>query len=813
MIPLRHIFLASAALLVVPVLSSGEASAQDAVDTEETAEPGDIVVIATRIRGQVDADIPRIETLEAEDIATYGAGSINELLEALSPQTGSGRGRGEGRPVFLVNGQRIASFRQLRSIPPEAIRRMEILPEEAALRFGYPPDQRVVNFILKENFSTFQIAGEYNLPTRGGTYERELEAGLSRFDGPRRLNLNAKVEDVALLTEAERDLAQSADALPTVASDGDPSAFRSLIADSVTYTVDGSWSTGLGEEGQGGTLTIDGEASRSDSRSLSGIGLATLAAPDGLSERRLFGLPLERNVKSDTLEAGLTLNKPLGDWQGTATLDTTYSDTKTRTDRRYDASPLFELAAQGAFDPSGMLPDLVDPGQDRARSKLFTLSAFGSLSGSPFVLPAGEASLTVSAGFDYLDLASQDSRLAEDTSLGRKIYSTGANLALPLTERDGFGGALGALTLNLSAQANHFSDFGTLGDWSAGLIWKPLERLTLNATWIANEVAPSVGQLNNPVVENFNVPVFDLARGEDALVTVISGGNPFLLAEQQKDLKLSANYEVKLFRRSSILVEYFRNRSEDVTRSFPLLTPAVEAAFADRVTRAADGTLLAVDRRPVTFSQVESERVRWGINLSGQIEPDREGGSGGRGMGGRGRGGGEGGARPSFNRGPPGGRWNVSLYHTYKLADRVEIAPGVPVFDQLEGNALTDGGVPRHEIEFEGGVFHKGYGIRVRGNWFSSADVLSLGAPGSSDLRFGSVFDLGARIFVDLGQREKLVEQFPLLKGTRIALDFDNLLDSRQLVTDELGQTPFAYSRAFRDPRGRYIGIDIRKTF
>ena len=803
---LRLFLLTTAALVTQPALA--QQNADDSPVVEETVDGDEILVVATRIRGQVDAGVPPIMTLDPEDIATYGASSIGELLEAVSPQTSSGRGRGGGRPVVLLNGQRISGFRQLRNIPPEAIRRMEVLPEEVALRFGYPPDQRVVNFILKENFSSFQVAGEYNVPTRGGFAESELEASWSNFDGPRRLNLHWKGEDTSLLTEAERDIVQPVGSAPEVAGDFGPGETRSLIADAITHTFDGSWSTGLGEEGMGGTFTIDGEASRSDARSLSGVGLLTLTAPDGISARRSFGAPLEREVRTDALEGGLTLNKPLGAWQLTGTVDANYTDTATRIDRRFDPAPILDAVAAGALAVDGALPTLADPGRDLAQSQLLTIASFASLAGSPLTLPAGETSLTVNVGYDYLDLDSEDTRSdIGPLSLSRNIYSTGANLALPVTSRrNAFGAPLGDLTLNLSAAAHHFSDFGTLGDWSAGVIWSPAEKLTLNASYIVSEVAPSVGQLGNPAVENFNVPVFDFTTGQDALVTVITGGNPFLLAEKQKDIKLSATYELDWFRRSSVMVEYFRNRSDNVTRSFPLLTPAIEAAFADRVTRDAAGNLLAIDRRPVTFDNVASERMRWGLNLSGRLEPEAERSERGRGA--------RGGERPGFGRGgPPGGRWNVSLYHTWRFTDRVSIAPGVPIFDQLAGDALVDGGVPRHSLELEGGVFHKGYGLRISGDWMSSATVRSLGAPGVSDLRFGSVLNLDARIFVNFGQRERLVERMPFLKGLRLAFTIDNILDSRQLVTDADGETPFAYQKAFRDPRGRFVGIDLRKTF
>jgi outer membrane receptor protein involved in Fe transport len=171
------------------------------------------------------------------------------------------------------------------------------------------------------------------------------------------------------------------------------------------------------------------------------------------------------------------------------------------------------------------------------------------------------------------------------------------------------------------------------------------------------------------------------------------------------------------------------------------------------------------------------------------------------------------GMMPFGRGGPAGGRWNLSVYHTYRISDRVTIAEGGPELNQLDGDALTAGGVPRHELSFEGGVFKNGLGLRLNGTWAATATVRASGAPGTSDLRFGSTFRVNTRLFVNLDQRKSLVEKVPLLKGTRVAFTVDNLFDSRQKVTDEAGLVPLAYQRAYREPQGRVIGIDIRKMF
>jgi len=101
------------------------------------------------------------------------------LLDALAPQIGSAQGRGGERPVLLLNGQRISGFRELRDIPTEAIQRVEILPEEVALKYGYRADQKVVNIVLRQRFRSTTAQVGAGLATDGGYANGS--ADLTRF--------------------------------------------------------------------------------------------------------------------------------------------------------------------------------------------------------------------------------------------------------------------------------------------------------------------------------------------------------------------------------------------------------------------------------------------------------------------------------------------------------------------------------------------------------------------------------------------------------------------------------------------------------
>src|SRR3990167_296978 len=205
--------------------------AQDGLDPDSTSEAdtGEILVQGNRLRGQLNAPQAPILELSEADIAAVGATSVADLLSAIAPQTGSARGRGGGgQPVILVNGLRIGSFRELRSYPPEAIAKVEVLPEEVAQQFGFAPDQRVVNVILKERFSSREIEVEAGGPDRGDYFTNEQEFTWLRIRNGARINTNIEISDTSLLTEADRGVIQTS-AVSDLATDPDPAIYRSLL--------------------------------------------------------------------------------------------------------------------------------------------------------------------------------------------------------------------------------------------------------------------------------------------------------------------------------------------------------------------------------------------------------------------------------------------------------------------------------------------------------------------------------------------------------------------------------------------------------
>ncbi len=756
------------------------AAPEEPGDTYDDYNEDEIVVTAPRLAGQLDTDIKAEVELDEAAIASYGVSNVSELLDALAPQTRSGRGRGGGRPIILINGRRIGGFGEVRNLPPEAIAKVEVFPEEVALQYGYSADERVVNMVLKPNFRQIAVEAEGGIPTQGGRFHSEVEPSFLAIGDNGRVNINAGWEHKSMLRESERDLdyddpAQAAEA-----------PARSLLGASDEYRIDATVQRSLNKVTD---ASINLRFDQTDSLSLLG--------PRGGN----IGDPLERDSRSRNLTTTASVNGMLGDWRWSLTGNYADADQLTFTDRFINnvaSTDRFE-SSQQSFGGNANLSGTVTEGW----AGPIRLSMTGSYSGLRF------------------DSRSDNANGITTTDLARDLPGVFGSLTIPLLDPDYEVGKIGRLSLTLSGQAQNPSDFQALKSWGANLNWGVTDNLSLIASFNSDEAAPGIQQLGAAPLVTPAVTYYDFATGRTVQITTTTGGNPFLLAEQRRDLKLGLNWSPPMIEGLNLSVNYNRNKSYDTANSFPLLTPEIEAAFPDRVTRDANGELVAIDQRPVNFDRTENSQIRWGLNFGksfGQEQqragPRREGGGPGagapRGGGPRAGGGGRGGPGRMFG-GPQGGRWQVSLYHTVKLTDTVLIRPGVPELDLLGGSATGNGGgANRHLLELDGGIFYKGMGVRLRGKYDSGSRVTG-GSAG--DLKFGDLATFDLRFFVDLNQRPKLVEALPFLKGSRLRLSIDNVFDAQRRITDANGVVPLNYQPGYLDPLGRYIELEWRKTF
>lgn len=866
-------------------------------------------VTVSAARGRVQGDIEPEITLDADQLIAYGATNVAELLTALEPLTRSNRGRGGGGPVVLLNGRRTSGFQEIRTIPFESIERTEILPEEAALTYGFAADQRVVNIVLKANFSQANAELTYRAPTQGGRNSTEVESGYFSIVGGNRLNVSLEHEHDTALFETERDIRRDPGSQPfdrignvagipfgaeidpalsalagqsvTVAANpggtnptlagfaagantprsGDLTQYRTLLPRGDQTTLNASLARDLNETIKG---TISLNLEQNTSFSYLGLPGVTLTAPAGLN-----GSPFSRDVaifrfiddpfavtrdnQTQTANLGLLLDGFLGDWRWTLSGAYDRVESDTVTGRGLDATAAQAAVRAGTLNPFGDL----DPARfNRLVDTANSVSSGGNVeavfNGDLFELPAGTVSSTLTVGADTRELESESTRsgVFSARTIGRDRVFTSANLTLPISNGVDVLRPIGDLSVNVNAGYDDASDIGGLTTWGAGLNWSPIDALGIIASYTNEDGAPSISQLNDPVISNPNSAVFDFRTGETVLVTRITGGNPNLTPDNRQVWKLGFNWQPISSQELRIRSDFTRTTVDGAITAFPTITPDLEAALPERFTRDATGRLIAIDGRALNFTQTARSELRSGFNFSrafGRPNPAAAGGPGGGvgailfgggggrppgaggpggggrgpGAGGPGAGGPPGGGGAQFRGGgggrggggfvPGQGRFNLSVFHTVRFTDEVTIRPGLPVLDLLDGNATGgNGGTPRNEVQVQGGVFRNGFGTFLNANWNQGTEVD--GGPGGSTLNFSDRTTVNLTMFVDLNQRTSWVARYPILRGSRVSLGIQNLFDSRTEVTSSTGEVPLNYQPDFLDPEGRVIRLSFRKV-
>ncbi len=815
-----------------------EAAASESPDAGE--DGGDIVVTGQKPRGSVVGDIAPENILSNRDIRATGATSITELLAAIAPQTGSARGRGGGGPVILLNGQRISGFQEIRDLPPEAIERVEILPEEVALKYGYAADQLVVNMVLRQRFRSTATRADAGTATDGGYLSGLVDVSRLKIEKNGRTSITFHAEGNGALRENEREIALQP--LPTQPATIDPRDYTTLVGSQRMVRGNVTLNrTVLGDAS--GTLTA--EATHSEGQRLFGVPTATLAIPStspfaGEGSSVLLGYPglgaLTRNTTNDTAHLGASLNGAKARWRYSATGTADITHSVTRSDRGPDLSAAQARinANDPTLDPLGSLGAPALFARDRGVSTQKSAGIDGTLNGPLAMLPAGRANVTLKAGVDTLAFDSSASRAGTVTGarLNRDHATGSVNIDLPITRRGGVGGAIGSLTLNANAEVEHFSDFGTLTTLGAGANWTPAPRLALITSYTREEGAPSINNLGDPILATAGTRVFDTVTGRTATVTATTGGNPALIADRRNVLKVGANWQPSEKTDLKFRIDYVTSRLTNPVQTFPGPSAALEAAFPSRFTRDAGGNLTAVDFRPVNYDSARNDTVRIGFDFTKPLKSKRPsqstidqlrqmaaargvslpGGGGDRGDRG-GFGGGRGGGRFGGPGGGQRGRLTFSLTDTVTLIDKAVIRAGIAPLDFLHGDASTGsngGGRSRHQVEAQAGYFNNGYGVRLSANYRTASDV-SGGQNG--DLHFGPLATFDLRVFANLGDNLANVVKHPWMRGTSIRLEAVNILNERQRVSDRLGFVPTGYQQDLLNPLGRTVSISIRKLF
>ncbi|HET7536985.1 MAG TPA: TonB-dependent receptor plug domain-containing protein, partial [Candidatus Didemnitutus sp.] len=226
-----------------------------AAQTPPVAKPaGDTVrletftVTGSNIKGVDTEKTLPVTVITADEIRAAGFGTTAELVEAMpfssnasinetatGPNDARGdvstinlRGLGAGRTLVLLNGRRLAAygvtpgtppvqFVNVNAIPLGAIQQVEVLRDGASAIYGSDAIGGVVNTILKQDYTGFQLDARYAWGDPAPTERTVSLAGGRQFnDGKSSVSLNFNFYDRTGLMARDRAYAADADKRPLV---------------------------------------------------------------------------------------------------------------------------------------------------------------------------------------------------------------------------------------------------------------------------------------------------------------------------------------------------------------------------------------------------------------------------------------------------------------------------------------------------------------------------------------------------------------------------------------------------------------------
>lgn len=827
-------------------------------ESEQTGLVDSLVVKGVRGKAQGPAE-PEL-TLDASEIQATGASTVQDLVTLLAAEITTGEPDAPP-PIYLANGRRISSFSEISGLPSQAIERMDVLPPATALAYGYRPNQRVVNFVLRKRFRSAAVELEETATTRDGRTAERFDGDVFRLAGDERTTVGLDWRQESTLFEAERDIyrvssatapyglvgnvaattfgaeidpALSAQggrvvtvaAAPDAAPDGPVGlarfaagapelsgiiANRSLLPSLGQGNVKAAITRDLARQ-----VSVTASLDLEDAKRTSFLGLpaTSVRLPAGspfspfagdVTVYRYLDAPWSQLREQDSFKGQLALaaNGYVGDWRWALNGSYDRNDSQTVTGRGVDSSAWKAAVAarDPAVNPFGAVSRalLKLNARDVAKAKSRGAKAELVLNGDVAEIPAGRVSSTLKLGGERVSQTSDAVRNGAPvhTVYERRTVSVQGDLDVPLASRaHEVLPALGELTASVNAGYNleTFKDRLALG---AGLHWSPDRLVQVNVSFSEEQSAPNANQIVDPVVLTPSVTIFDFATNQSVTVSRLEGGNSGLANDRRRTLRAGVN--VKPIGRDggptrlTVNANWVRTHIDDPISNFPLLTPALEAAFPERFTRNAEGNLTAIDSRPLNFDAIDREELRGGFSLTRFVGRPRKGAPKG--------------AKPDLKN---AGQVQLSLNYTLRLRDETTLRHGLPPLDLLNGASTSRRGQPREELSFRLNAFRQGVGVNLNGAWRGGSTIDA--GPTTGTLRFDDQTTVNLSAFYEVPRDVKAGPASSWLAGTRVTLAADNLFYSRPTVRDARGATPQAYQPDYLDPLGRTVKLTLRKS-
>ncbi|MCW6536926.1 TonB-dependent receptor plug domain-containing protein [Sphingomonas lycopersici] len=729
---------------------------------------GEVTVTGTRIRSA--AVVSPVTTLTTREALRDGQASTTAMIASVAqnfgggqnPGVGSGvpnqfnetggssfnlRGLGSDATLTLIDGHRIAyggstQSVDVSSIPFLAIDRMEIVPDGSSALYGSDAVAGVANIILKNHFSGLEAAASIGVPTSGGGLSQQygVIAGTTWRSG----NVFAAYE-----YGYSEELSTS-----------DRPLFRAVAPGLSLYP-----------ELEHHNLLV-----KARQEIASGISFEV----EGFYNRRT-------SVRYGSYD--LTGNYRV-DGQRVSSADTSFAIIPTL---RLDLGASWSVAVSGSYaqDHSDFLNLQFFSGSPSPYATCYCNASTGAevnAEGPLFSLPGGEARLAIGAGLRSVHFEKPISAI----DVSQRNYFAYSELALPLiAPAQGISG-IAALNLNLAARFESYPSVGKVVTPRVGLIYSPVQGVSLKGTWGESFRAPTLYQ--EYVAQNLYLYPANLlgATGAppSAAALLLIGGNRSLKPERAKTLSATLELRPAALPGAHLEVTYFQVRYRDrIVTPITYLTQALSNPYygvyvTNAPTPAQQATVMA-QAPAVNITGVPYDPANVvAIVLNNNVNAERQ-----------------------FARGV-----DISAGYRFAIgrATNIELLANA---SYLDSDQFVSAGQPREQLA--GTLYHPPHfrgraGVRVDGtNFSSSAFVNRIG--GVMDTRNAPATMVRGMTTVDLAVT--FHPQGSALRGLEATLSVENIGNvAPQVMTPAIiGDSPFDSTNY--SPIGRRIGVTLIKRW
>lgn len=487
----------------------GRVSPQPGTRSGAEAEPDlridRVLVTGTSLRGIAPESSP-LQVFTRDEILGSGVTTTEQFLRTLPQNFGGGsteftarglpddgnsqrnntyatganlRGLGAGATLTLVNGGRLAptstigDFIDLSMIPATAIDRIEVLTDGASSIYGGDAVAGVVNLILREDFRGSETSLRYGSVTRGDHAETRFSQTLGGAWSGGNLMATYEYHDRDSLSLSDRpDIAA-----PTLLNGG-----QITVADSINLLPEQERNSLVLSGGQrfGDRLKLSGTALYSDRKvSNSTVGIANTTTVS------------DNEIVSESIAGNLVADYEISDRWG-LTLEGGYSE--------ISSDQFQQIVRPVPGTPVRVLTD----------SALWSAGLVAN--GELFALPAGPVQVAIGGQFRNETFRSRQAGMPVLRDGERDIAALFGEVQVPLVSGHNAMPGIRRLELNLSGRYDDYSDFGTTTNPKAGILWAPVDSLKIRSSYSTSFAPPKLGQ-SGALDRGAGVLPYDFIRG------------------------------------------------------------------------------------------------------------------------------------------------------------------------------------------------------------------------------------------------------------------------------------------------------------